>query len=144
MEKYGNTKRTIMGHTFDSKAEADYFLYLLEKKRKGEILELILQPRIILQKQFRLNGKLVRAITYTPDFLVKYDTGRQEYIDVKGMGTQQGELKRKMYQYKFERGGGIPLLWVSQSKKYSLTGWIDYFKLQEIRRKNKRQKMVKG
>lgn len=141
MEKYGNSKRTIMGHTFDSKAEADYFLYLLDKKRKGEILELILQPKIILQNQFRLNGKLVRAITYTPDFLVKYDTGREEYIDVKGMGTQQGELKRKMYQYKYEREGGIPLLWVSQSKKYSLTGWIDYFKLQEIRRKNKRQKM---
>lgn len=135
--KYGNNKCTVMGHTFESKMEADYYLYLLEEQRKGKVLEFSLQPKINLQPQFRLAGKMVRPIMYTPDFKVKYSTGLEEYIDVKGMSTQQGELKRKMYQYQYEREGGIPLIWVTQSKKYSTTGWIDYFELKRIRRKNR-------
>lgn len=138
--KYGNSKINVMGHRFDSKAEADYFRYLLAEKEAGRVLRFTIQPRILLQEQFRLGGKLIRPITYTPDFWVRYDTGREEYIDVKGVGTQQGELKRKMYLFQYERNGGIPLVWIAQSKKYSDTGWIDYFELQRIRRANRRIK----
>ena len=94
--KYGNNKCMVMGHTFDSKMEADYYLYLLEEQRKGKVLEFSLQPKINLQPQFRLAGKMVRPIMYTPDFKVKYSTGLEEYIDVKGMSTQQEELTERV------------------------------------------------
>lgn len=139
MSKYHSTKHTENGIQFDSKMEAEYYGYLLSEMMVGRVSKITLQPAIELQPKFRdENGKLIRAITYTPDFLVTFADGSQQYIDVKGMSTQQGELKRKMYLYQHK--GGIPLVWVAKSRKYSPTGWIDWFELQKIRRRNRRRK----
>lgn len=134
--KLGNQKIQVDGILFDSKVEAKYYCYLKAEKEAGRIREFILQPRCELQPKFDKGGKHYMAITYTPDFLVTYADGRKEYIDVKGQATQQGELKRKMFIYRFD----IPLRWVAASKKYSKTGFIDYDDLQRIRRANKKAK----
>lgn len=136
--KYNRKKITVDGYKFDSKAEADYYRFLKKEKEAGNILEIELQPKIVLQPGFRLKGKLIRQISYTPDFLVTWKLGGKVYIDVKGVSTQQGELRYKMYKYKHERKGGIPLIWVSPSKKYSLSGWIEYFRLHQIRLLNRK------
>lgn len=134
--KLGNTKVTVCGIDFDSKAEANYYLYLKAEQQAGRVVGIALQPQIELQPKFDKGGKHYRAITYTPDFLVEYRDGRCEYIDVKGTSTQQGELRRKMFLYKID----IPLRWVAESKKYSKTGWIDYDELQALRRKARKEK----
>ena len=82
------------------------------------------------------------AITYTVDFVVTYSTGDVVAIDVKGMSTQQGEMRRKMFVY---HNQGLPLVWVAKSKKYGdKYGWIDYDELQKKRREAKKKKAAKG
>lgn len=138
--KYHSKKIECMGHRFDSKAEADYFRYLLAEKEAGNVLDIQLQPKIVLQESFKLNGKTIRQISYTPDFLVTRKIGGQVYVDVKGCSTQQGLMRYKLYKYKYEYHDGVPLVWVAQSKKYSKTGWIEYFELEKIRKNNRKQK----
>ncbi|MCY6957940.1 DUF1064 domain-containing protein [Clostridium brassicae] len=133
--KYGAEKITVDGITFDSKDEAKYYLYLKELKAKGKILNFELQPKYELQPSFKKNGKTYRAITYAPDFLIYHLDGTEELIDIKGMSTQQGEMRRKMFDYKYP---DLKLTWVARSLKYSETGWIEYDKLNKIRRENKK------
>ena len=107
---------------------------LLEKVKPVEV---ICQPTVELQPSFKKDGKTVRAITYTPDFFVKFANGKEVYVDVKGMSTQQGELKRKIWWYKYP---DKKLIWVATSKKYSLSGWIEWGHLNKQRRLNRKAK----
>lgn len=136
MNKLGNKKVEYDGVVFDSKMERDYYVYLRRLQDAGQIIAIELQPTVELQPKFERGGKKYRAITYKPDFHIHWADGRVEYVDVKGISTQQGELRRKMYLYRYD----IPLRWVSASKKYSKTGWIDYDELQRIRRENRKRK----
>ncbi|AWZ48436.1 hypothetical protein C3495_06225 [Clostridiaceae bacterium 14S0207] len=133
--KYGAKKIVIDGITFDSKDEGRYYLYLKDLKAKGKILNFELQPKYELQPGFKKNGKTYRAITYTPDFLIYHLNGTEELIDIKGMSTQQGEMRRKMFDYKYPN---LNLTWIARSLKYSPTGWIEYNQLNKIRRENKK------
>ena len=99
--KYNARKTTVCGHTFDSKREAEYYLLLREKKRLGEIKSIDLQPTYTLLEGFLDNtGKAQKPITYTADFLVEYDDGRREVIEVKGMKTRDYLLRKKLFLYK--------------------------------------------
>lgn len=100
------------------------------------MLEIVLQPKIVLIEKFEKYGKKFRQSTYSPDFLVTYSDNSREYIDVKGFSTQQGELRRKLYDSKFPD----TLRWVTYSKKYSVTGWIDWDELEKIRKDNRKKK----
>jgi hypothetical protein len=84
---------------------------------------------------FKKYGKTQRAITYTPDFLIYHLDGSQELIDVKGYSTQQGELRKKLFDY---LNPGLKLTWVAKSLKYGESGWIEYNELQKIRRGNRK------
>lgn len=133
--KYGSKKIEIDGIVFDSKAEGEFYLYLKDLKEQGKIKEIILQEKLVLQEGFKKNGKTNRAITYTVDFTVLDDKGNLTRIDVKGMETQQGNLKRKMYDYKYKE----PLVWVTKNKKYgNEQGWIEYDRLKKKRRDAKK------
>lgn len=96
--KYNARKTTVYGIAFDSKREAEYYLLLREKKRLGEIKSIDLQPTYTLLEGFRDNqGKQQKPITYTPDFLVEYDDGRREVIEVKGVRTRDYLLRKKLF-----------------------------------------------
>ncbi|HBJ2602312.1 TPA: DUF1064 domain-containing protein [Clostridium botulinum] len=133
--KYGSKKIVIDGITFDSKDEGKYYLYLKELKAKDKILNFERQPKYELQPSFKKYGKTHRAITYAPDFLIYHLDGSEELIDVKGTETQQGNMRRKMFDYKYP---DLKLTWVSRSLKYSSTGWIEYDELKKIRKENKK------
>ncbi|NFD28812.1 DUF1064 domain-containing protein [Clostridium botulinum] len=135
--KYGAKKIVIDGITFDSKDEGKYYLYLKELKAKDKILNFERQPKYELQPSFKKYGKTYRAITYAPDFLIYHLDGSEELIDVKGTETQQGNMRRKMFDYKYP---DLKLTWISRSLKYSSTGWIEYDELKKIRRENKKCK----
>jgi len=161
--KYGNRKVSLklniedrtpdMGSgfeyvTFDSEDEAEFYFHLVDEKEAGKIIKFELQPRIELFPTFvDLFGVKQRAIIYTPDFFIRYNTANYSYayIDVKGMSTQQGDLRRKLYNYLSATGekgfSRIPLYWVAYSKKYGdADGWIDYDKLQQCRAKARKEK----
>lgn len=136
MSKYLSHKIVIDGIKFDSKDEAKYYEALKIKKYRGEIENFELQPKFILVEGFKKNNKTYRAITYTPDFTVYHIDGSIEYVDVKGMTTQQGELRIKLFN-NFYRD--LKLSIVSRNIKYGDEyGFIDYYELQKIRRKNRR------
>lgn len=99
--KYGAKKTTIDGHTFDSKREAQYYNDLKLLQRVGVVVEVKLQPKFELQPGFKHRGRKILPITYTADFLVTYKDGRVEVVDVKGMKTQQYQLRKKMLLYRY-------------------------------------------
>lgn len=99
------------------------------------MLQKILNFKYELGSEFKKNGKTYRVITYVPDFLIYHFDTTEELIDVKGMSTQQGEMRRKMFDYRYPE---LKLTWVARSLKYSSTGWIEYDELKKVRRENEK------
>ena len=136
MSKYLSHKTVVDGITFDSKDEAKYYEALKIRKYRGEIQNFELQPKFTLIQGFKKNGKTYRAITYTPDFVIYHNDNSEEYVDVKGMTTQQGELRIKLFNHFYR---DLKLSIVSRNLKYGDEyGFIDYYELQKIRRRNRR------
>nr|DAP26773.1 MAG TPA: Endonuclease [Caudoviricetes sp.] len=105
--KYGAQKTTMCGRTFDSRREAEYYLELLEKKKRGEVTIIGFQPFYTLLEGFTDNtGKRHRPITYTADFLVIYADGHTEVVEVKGVRTRDYILRKKLFLHKM-RGTGL-------------------------------------
>ena len=138
MSKYLSHKTVVDGITFDSKDEAKYYEVLKIRKYRGEIENFELQPKFTLVEGFKKDSKTYRAITYTPDFVIYHNDGSEEYVDVKGMTTQQGELRIKLFNHFYR---DLKLSIVARNLKYGDEyGFIDYYQLQKIRRKNRRAK----
>ena len=137
MTKYGAKKVTIDGIKFDSKMESEYYLYLKEQKKNGEIKHFELQPVFELQPKFEKEGKKYRPITYKSDFKVIHNDDSIEVIDVKGFTTPLFNLKEKMYHYHFEH----PLTLITYSKIDG--GWITLENLKEARKQRKKKREAK-
>jgi hypothetical protein len=115
--KYGARKTTINGITFDSTAEAEYYLYLLAKQQAGEIASFRRQPRYRLQDGFTKRGKKYRPIDYVADFEVMDKHGRITVVDVKGTKTEAFGIKRKLFEAKYPNLGLIVV-------KKKRGGWV--------------------
>lgn len=100
MNKYHNKKVQIDMYVFDSIAESRRYKELKLLERAGEISELELQPRFLLQEGFKKNGKTFRKIEYIADF--KYiENGKIVIEDVKGKETEVFKLKRKLFEHEY-------------------------------------------
>ena len=75
MNKYRNKKVQVDMYVFDSIAESKRYKELKLLERAGEISELELQPKFLLQEGFKKNGKTYRKVEYIADFM--YCQGRQ-------------------------------------------------------------------
>lgn len=135
--KYKSKKVIVEGIKFDSEDEAKFYEHLKALKTHKQIIDFDLQPKFELIPAFEKMGKHYRAITYTADFLIYYPSNYKAVIDIKGFSSQQGELRKKLFDYKYPE---LQLRWIARSLKYGASGWIDYFELQKIRRKNKKLK----
>lgn len=95
--KYGNRKVTVDGIKFDSKREADRWLVLRDRERKGEIAKLERQVRIPLMGR---DGPILtptgRQAVYVADFTyVDWALdGAKITEDAKGFETPEFKLKR--------------------------------------------------
>jgi hypothetical protein len=91
--KYNNKKTKVGGITFDSKKEADRYVFLAHRATNGDVLDLHLQVPFI----FALEGK--KMFTYKADF-VYFDTITNKTVieDVKGMRTPLYKLKKKLIE----------------------------------------------
>ena len=101
--KYHNKKVVHDGIKFASKSEGERYLELKAMQEKGEIRDLVLQPKFILQESFRKNGELFRAIHYVADFQY-YLNDQLVIVDVKGyMGytTPEFRIKRKIFEARY-------------------------------------------
>ena len=103
MNKYHNKKVIVNGHKFDSIKEANYYNQLRLLQRAGLIRDLELQKTFILQPSFKLNNKTRRQITYKADFTYfSNEDNKIHVIDVKGFKTDVYNIKKKMFEYKYE------------------------------------------
>ena len=106
MRKYSkyNAKKTIVdGHPFDSKREAERYCELKLFLKAGEIRDLVLQPRFLLQDKFKdKSGTTHRKIEYVADFMYIDKCGKTIVEDVKGVLTDVYKLKKKMFLKKYD------------------------------------------
>lgn len=72
--KYHNKKTFLDGIWFDSKKEAQFYLYLKAKKQKGEIHDFQVKPNKLLIIPGD-PGVDMRPAFYCPDFLVYFNEG---------------------------------------------------------------------
>ena len=97
MNKYRNKKVIVDEKEFDSKREGNRYKELKLLERAGEIKDLELQPRFLLQDSFKKNGRTFRKIEYVADF--KYiENGKAIVEDVKGIQTDVFKLKHKIFE----------------------------------------------
>lgn len=100
MSKYHNIKTSVDGIVFDSKAEAYRYMELKLLLKAGEITDLILQPKFVLQDRFKDGKKTIGAITYIADFM--YQEGDNTVVeDVKGVETAVFKLKEKLFLFRY-------------------------------------------
>ena len=99
--KYNNQKTMVDGIEFDSKKEADYYIHLKLLKKAGEIKDIGLQQRFVLQPGFKKNGVKYQPITYIADFVITNNDGTTEVVDVKGVETQVFKIKKKLFEYMY-------------------------------------------
>ena len=138
MSKYNSKKITADGICFDSKDEYCYYEHLKVLKAKEKIINFELQPKYELIPKFTKDDIKYRAVTYTPDFMIYHLDGTNELIDVKGYSTQQGDLRKKLFNYTYK---DIKLTWVARNLKYGVDGWIEYDELKKKRALVKKVKL---
>lgn len=138
MSKYKNKKVVVDGIEFDSEHESEYYLVLKKEKEQGKIKDFELQKKYVLQEGFKKYGKSYRPITYTVDFVIHHLNGEIECVDVKGMETQQGIMRRKMFDFLYPH---LKLTWVQKNLKHGdENGWIEYDELKKKRAAAKKEK----
>ena len=97
MNKYRNKKAQIDMYVFDSVRESQRYKELKLLERAGEISNLELQPRFLLQDSFKKNGRTFREIEYVADFMY-IENGKTIVEDVKGLQTDVFKLKHKIFE----------------------------------------------
>lgn len=100
--KYHNKKVEYDGIKFDSTKEKNRYIGLKQLEKLGVIQSLQRQVKYELQPSFKLNGKTIRSITYIADFVYIQD-GVEVIEDVKGMRTKEYLLKKKLFEYKYQK-----------------------------------------
>ena len=96
--KYRNVKTKVDGVVFDSRKEAHHVQLLKILAKRGEITELILQPK------FKFDGLVYdsgRTIEYWADAEYYDKHGKRHIVDVKGMKTPAYKIKRALMSYWF-------------------------------------------
>ena len=98
--KYGAVKTVVHGIRFDSKAEAERYLVLLQDQREGRIIDLRLQVPVLLWGRdgpiLTDSGKKQRTWRADFSYVEKGPNGTSvlTYEDVKGMATPEFLLKK--------------------------------------------------
>lgn len=96
--KYNAKKITIDGHNFPSKREAERYCELKLFLKAGLIRNLVLQPRFLLQDEFKDKmGTTHRKIEYVADFMYVDKSGKTVVEDVKGVLTDVYKIKKKIF-----------------------------------------------
>jgi len=97
--KYNAKHVCVDGILFDSQQEANYYSSLKLLMRAGEIKGFCLQPKFVLVE----GNDTDRAITYAADFIIFYNDGRYEIVDVKGFESQQWKRTLKQFRLKYPK-----------------------------------------
>ena len=101
--KYNNRKVVVDGRKFDSKAEAERFIFLKKQEEEGLIENICCQERFLITEGYTdRTGKKHRARAYIADFTYVKD-GEFIVEDVKSRATitEVYKLKKDIMQNKY-------------------------------------------
>lgn len=108
--KYGNTKTTVNGITFDSQKEARRYAILLNAQRQGYIYDLKLQHEFTLQEAYTTcTGQRIRAVRYRADFTYHMSDG---YYSL----PMEGDVNKVIAWYRERQKSGVNPLVVEDVK----------------------------
>lgn len=140
--KYGAQKITVNNILFDSIMEAEYYIYLLEKKDKKEIKDFSMQISFdLLPKQKnKFTGKTILAVKYIADFVIIHNNNTKEVIDIKGRETVDFKLKKKMFFFFYPEMNLRCVQWDSIEKQWRDLDDINKDKRARKRNRNKSKK----
>lgn len=98
-QKYGNKPAEVDGHVFSSRAEASRYAELRLLERAGQIADLRLQPRFVLQPAFVDNkGQRQSAVHYTADFAYRELGNLREVVEeVKGVMDKAAAIRIRLF-----------------------------------------------
>ncbi|MGF7535657.1 DUF1064 domain-containing protein [Bacillus mexicanus] len=139
LSKYNAKKIEINDIKFDSMLESDYYLHLLDEKKKGNILDFEIKPSFILQPSFKKNNKTFTQIKYIADFKVISLSGEEIIVDTKGVITPDFKIKLKLFEYHYPN---LSLKVVKYVEAYG--GWIEYNDWLVEKNKRKKEKNKKN
>lgn len=164
--KIAHKKTVVDGITFDSKMESQYYTYLKEEKKKGNIIKFDIQPSFILMnKYFIINKKIIdytnpkwdeydkerkkynksnpenqikiiQGIKYIADFIVTYKDGTVKIIDVKGIKTADFKIKEKLFNYAYPQYKN--LLCVTWDNPSN--AWLTYDEFLQAKKERKKER----
>lgn len=106
MNKFNARKCFIDGRKFDSQHEAERYLVLKDKQRRGEIYGLACQQRYTIIAPQSLGKKRIRETVYIADF-VYYDARNEKLVVEDAKGYRKGPayqifaIKRKLMLEKY-------------------------------------------
>lgn len=102
--KYQAKKTVIDGIVFDSKLEAEYYVYLKTLKKLGKIQGFDRQMKYELIHSYKQKdtNKTIRGVSYVVDFVVYYNDNTVAYIDTKGYETADFKIKKKLFETKYQ------------------------------------------
>ena len=95
--KYGNRKVTLYGMTFDSKKEAERYLFLRSEQLAGRIKDLACQTVFVVVPKV---GK-EREVKYIADFTYRDSEGNLIVEDAKGFRTDVYKIKKKLMLWRY-------------------------------------------
>lgn len=121
MGKFHAKKQIYDNIQFDSITEKNYYIYLKDLMKKGQVTEIICHPVYLLQEKYIIHeGKIIlssndnfekirrkykckthQEITYAPDFVVTYKDKHIEAVDVKGKETDVFRIKEKLFNFRY-------------------------------------------
>lgn len=106
MNKYHAKKVFLCGREFASKHEADRFLILQDRQKRGEIYGLECQKRFIVIEPQTIGKKKVRETVYIADF-VYFESWNQKMVVEDAKGYKKGavyqvfSIKKKLMLQKY-------------------------------------------
>ena len=97
--KYNNKKPEKYGRKWASNMELEYYEELLSQQKQGQVIDIELQPKFLLQDKYTYKNKTIRKMEYIADFKVTYSDGSVIVYDTKGMVTSDFKLKWKLVRF---------------------------------------------
>lgn len=154
MGKIKHIKTEVDNIKFDSITESLFYIYIRDNKKQLNIKKYELQPEFILQEkhmvidnkvvipkndkelrslQRKFPGCTVQPIKYIADFLIIYNDGTKEVVDVKGIKTADFKIKEKIFNFKYPEYGKLKCMSLYKNS------WYEWEELQQLKKQEKKR-----
>lgn len=110
-------KVNYQGITFDSELEVEYYKYLKELQRKGEVVTFSYHPAVPI--------RITNNNRYTPDFVVFYSNRRIEIVETKGFNPYSKMKDDMIHNIMLQKTEQELRDWIHENYTFNIYGSVD-------------------